>query len=290
MDAAAEMKAKIDEQLADIQKLPAMPGVVQKILVLANDPDADIQKLSEEISKDAAITAGVIRLSNSAYYRPQRPVRSVQEAVMTLGLRTVKNIVLITASKGILAIPLEGYKMDAKDVWDHSLIVAELADRICKMRRTRVPPDVAFTAGILHDIGKIVLAQYFKKAYRQVAAEIDKNPEVSFSQIERSILGYDHAEIGGKLLSIWQFPPELSEAVALQYHPEKAQKNPELTCLVHLANHIALVAGVGVDTGGLSESLSKFALDTLKITDNDLQALYSSLPEFLGELTDLRGT
>src|SRR6185295_16659366 len=77
MESATEIRQKIDEQLADIEKLPAMPSVVQKIVVLATDPDADIHKLSDEISKDTGITAGVIRLSNSAYYRPQKPVRSV---------------------------------------------------------------------------------------------------------------------------------------------------------------------------------------------------------------------
>jgi len=289
MESATEIRQKIDEQLADIEKLPAMPSVVQKIVVLATDPDADIHKLSDEISKDTGITAGVIRLSNSAYYRPQKPVRSVQEAVVTLGLRTVKNIVLITASKGILASPLEGYRMEAKDIWDHSLLVAELAGRVSKTKRTKTPPDVAFTAGILHDIGKVVLAQYFKKVFRQVAAEVEKNPNEPFAEVERRIMGYDHAELGGKLLTIWKFPPDLCEAVSFQYTPEKAKISPELASLVHISNQIALAAGVGVDTGGLAEPLSKFALTTLRLTDADIEMLYAGLPEFLGEMNDLRG-
>ena len=286
--AAEEIKRQIDEQLADISRLPAMPSVVQKVVVLASDPDADVHKLADEISKDAGITAGVIRLSNSAYYRPQRPVRSVQEAVVTLGLRTVKNIVLVAASHSILSQPLDGYRSEGKDIWDHSLLVAELAARIARLKRTKVQPDVAFTAGLLHDIGKIILYQYFKKLYRMVAAEVEKNPAESFDSVERRIVGYDHAEIGGRLLSIWKFPAELAEAAALQYNPEKAVASPELTSLVHVANHIALAAGVGVDSSGMAEPLKKQALEILRITEADLEALYGGLPELLGEMNDLR--
>ncbi len=286
--AAEEIKRQIDEQLADITRLPAMPSVVQKVVVLAADPDADVHKLAEEISKDAGITAGVIRLSNSAYYRPQRPIRSIQEAVVTLGLRTVKNIVLVAASRGILSEGLEGYKSEGKDTWDHSLLVAELAARISRLKRTKIQPDVAFTAGLLHDIGKVVLSQYFKKVYRMVAMEVEKNPAEPFDSVERRMLGYDHAEIGGKLLTLWKFPPELAEAAAMQYQPENAKASPELTSLVHVANHLALAAGVGVDSSGMGEPLKKAALDILRLSEADLEALYGGLPELLAEMNDLR--
>lgn len=283
-----EIKRQIDEQLSHIDQLPAMPDVVARVVRLASDPDADIHKLSEEISHDTAITAGVIRLSNSAYYRPQRPIRSIQEAVVTLGLRVVKNIILVTASKGILAVPLEGYRLEARDVWDHSLLVAELAGRICRLKRAKVPPDVAYTAGILHDIGKIILSQYFKRIYRMVALELEKNPTEPFESVERRMTGYDHASLGGRLLAIWKFPADLCEAVSCQYHPETARTSADLACVVHVANQIALASGVGVDTGGLTEPLSKFALDRLQLTDADLASLYSTLPELLQEMGDLR--
>lgn len=282
-----EIKQKIDATLQNLQELPAMPAVVIKAVHMASDPNADFKQLADEISKDPAITANVIRLSNSAYYRPTRQVRSIQEAIKALGLKTVKDIIVIAATKKLLNVPLDGYKMEGADLWDHSLVVAELASRITKLKKAG-PPDVAFTAGLLHDIGKLVLQNYFRRIYRLVTMEMENNPEARFTDMEKQFMGYSHPEIGSKLLRIWNFPEELSEAVEHSYSPEKATINPNLTSAVHIANEIALSAGIGVDMGGLSEPLSKFALEKLKLQEEDIKTFYDQLPELMTEIQDLR--
>ena len=283
-----EIKAKIDALLGDAAQLPPMPAMVAKLNALASDPDVDMKALAEEISRDPAITAAIIRLSNSAYYKPSRAIRSVHEAIVTLGLRVVTNIVMVAASKGILKVDLEGYKMEAGEMWDHCLTVAELASTIARLKKNLVPTDVAFTAGLLHDIGKVVLVQYFHGVYLRMVAELEQNPGRSFSDLERHYTGYSHDELGGAMLEAWNFPAELVEAVRYSYHPEKAVHNPALCSTVHVANMIALSGGVGVDVGGMNESLSGFALKTLELNDREVEALYSHLPEILEKLGDLR--
>ncbi|MCB1307267.1 MAG: HDOD domain-containing protein [Leptospiraceae bacterium] len=285
---ATQIKAQIDAALADIDKLPSMPMIASRLTTMASNPDVDIKALAEEISHDPAITAAIIRLSNSAYYAPSRPIRSVQEAIMTLGLNVVKNIAMVAASRGILKVDLESYKMDAADMWDHCLVVGEVAQSIALLRKTKTGDDVAFTAGLLHDMGKVVLVHFFKTAYRQVIMDMDSNPDVSFLDLERKYTGYTHAEIGAKLLEQWQFPAELVEAVRYSYEPEKASINQELCCVVHVANAITLSAGVGLDIGGLSQHLSAFALEKLGMGEREMQAIYSRMPEFLEKLQDLR--
>ncbi len=292
MDAAetqAEIKARIDELLQDVTQLPPMPAMVARLNALVQDPEVDMKALADEISLDPAITAAIIRLSNSAYYRPSRAIRSVQEAIVTLGLRVVKNIVVVAASKGILKVNLDDYKMEAPEMWDHSLAVAEIAASIARLKKqSGVPEDVAFTAGLLHDIGKVVLVQYFHKVFLKIIADMETQPGVSFTELERKYTGYSHDQVGGTLLERWGFPDELVEAVRCNYHPEQATVNPRLCSMVHVANAIALSGGIGVDIGGLNEELSKTALQNLELSDRELEALYGHLPEILEKLSDLR--
>ena len=292
MDAAetqAEIKARIDAMLGDVTLLPPMPAMVARLNALVSDPDVDMKSLAEEISLDPAITAAIIRLSNSAYYRPSRAIRSVHEAIVTLGLRVVKNIVVVAASKGILKVDLENYKMDAPEMWDHSLAVAEIAASIARTKkRPALPEDVAFTAGLLHDVGKVVLVQYFHKVFLMIIAELEKNPGTSFTELERKYTGYSHDEVGAALLERWQFPGELVEAVRCTYHPDLATINPELAATVHLANTIVLSGGIGVDVSGLNENLHPHAAEVLGLGNRELEALYGHLPEIMEKLSDLR--
>ncbi|MBI3394907.1 MAG: HDOD domain-containing protein, partial [Spirochaetia bacterium] len=149
------LRPDVEAQLADIKKLPTLPGIARRAIVLAQNPEVDFHKLAEEISKDTAVTASVIRMSNSAYFRPSRRILSVHEAIVTLGLKTVKDIIVIAATEGIINVPLESYRLEGGALWEHSLLVAEIASTISRAKKTTAPADVAFTAGILHDIGKV---------------------------------------------------------------------------------------------------------------------------------------
>ncbi len=286
---ADEMKARIDALLADIQQLPTLPSIATRVIRLATNPDVDIKALADEISRDSAITASLIKLSNSAYFRPSGRIRSVQEAIVTLGLNTVKDIILIIASKGILKVDLDAYKLNGLELWDHSLLVAEMSSRIARLKKIKTAADIAYTAGLLHDTGKVVLIHFFRKIHRQIAMEMDADPSLKFTNLEKKYLGYTNIEIGGKLLRIWNFPDELVEAVGLRDRPDQAVINPELCSVVHLANILVLSAGVGVDAGGLTESISPFAINTLKIKDAELHKLYEDVPEMIENIGDLRG-
>ncbi len=282
------LKPDVEKTLGDITRLPTLPAVANRAIALAYDPNVDFKALADEISRDVAITASIIRMSNSSYFSPSRQIRSVQEAIVTLGLKAVKDIIVMAATEGILKIPMESYKIEGNALWEHSLLVAETSARIARIRKTSTPPDVAFTAGILHDIGKVVLVHFFKRIYRYVALDLENNPTARFADLERKYLGYTHNEIGGKILKQWGVPDELAEAATMQYTPEKATLNPELASIIHIANLIVLQAGVGVDIGGMNMELSRFALTRLGLTDVDLQAVYGELPEMIETLKKLQ--
>jgi putative nucleotidyltransferase with HDIG domain len=284
----AQFKQEIDQLLTDLERLPSFPGIVHKVMQMVRNPDADFQLIAKEISKDIGLTSDILRISNSAYYHPAREIRSVHEAIVILGLKTVKDIVLVSAARGILKQPVVGYRLEERDMWDHCIVVASLASKIATDRKTKTPPDVAFTAGLLHDVGKVVLSQVFRKACVQVSMEAKQHPDRRFTELEKKYMGYNHSEVGAILLKKWNFPAELVEAALYNYNPEKAQINPELTALVHIANWIALSAGIGVDAGGLSEHLSMEAVARRGLTDADIRTYYENLPELLESLKELR--
>ena len=280
------MKEQIDALLKDIKKLPQMSNVVVKILNLVNKKDVSINEVAAEISKDPSITASIIKLSNSAYYRASKPIKTVPESLMTLGLETVKEIVMLSASKAVLQKDLKGYQLEADEMWMHSLVVAELSGKIVNLKKLPVAKDLAFTSGLLHDIGKVILTQFFPLKVMEIRNEL-KNMETTFTEIEKKYFGYDHQEVGLKVLTYWNFPDELKEVVSYHHNPDLATKFPLLTSIVHIANTITVISGIGIDIGGINQELSPFALKQTGISEKDLESIYTGIPEIQKQLIEL---
>lgn len=283
------LRKEIEEKLNHIDRLPSFPEVVHKVLSMIRNPNVEFRDISNEIVKDPGLTSDIIRLSNSAYYHPIREIRSLEEGIKILGLNVLKEIILIAAARGILIQPVDGYKLDSKELWEHSIIVGFLSAKISEdIKKPEVPKDVAFTAGLMHDCGKLVLSSTFKKAIYYINLEYQKNPEVSFIALEKKYIGFTHNEIGSILLKNWNFPEDLIDAVKNLYEPENSKKNPILTSLIHIANWIAISAGIGVDVMGMNETLSSFAIHKLKINDEIMKKYYESIPEYLEIIKDLK--
>ncbi|MDX1959804.1 MAG: HDOD domain-containing protein [Leptospiraceae bacterium] len=281
------MKEQIDLLLKDVNKLPPMSNVVLKVMELVQDPSVSIQILAAEISKDPGITASIIKISNSAYYRASKPIRTVQEALMTLGIQTVKEIVVLTASKAILKKDLKGYQLEADDSWAHSITVAELSSKIVTHKKLPIRKDLVFTSGLLHDIGKVVLAQFFPMKMLEIRDEV-KNLSSQFTDVEKKYFGYSHEEVGLKLLDAWNFPDELKEVVAYHHKPELSKKFPLLVSVVHIANTIAIICGIGIDIGGTALELSNFALQTTGVSEADVELYFTNIPELQKSISELK--
>ncbi|TGM45622.1 HDOD domain-containing protein [Leptospira vanthielii] len=280
------LKSKVDEILQDVNKLPAISSVVSKVLEKLQKPDVNIADLAQEISKDPAITANVIKLSNSAYYRASKPIRTVQEALMTLGIKTVKEIVLLTAAKGILSQDLNSYQMEAAQLWTSSLLVAELSSKIVQHKKLKIDKDLAFTSGLLCSVGKIVLAQFFSPVMMQIKADLKDNQE-PFPMLEKKYFGYTHMEVSENLLKRWNFPQELTDVVANYLTPENSKNNPVLTSVVHIASILIVVSGIGIDIGGESVPISPFALSQTGVTEADIETYFVHIPDLQAGLADL---
>lgn len=225
------------KKLERIQDLPMLPSAAIKINKLLKDANVSIRELSETIEKDQAIVAKLLRLVNSAFYGFQGKITTVSHAARILGFNTVRNAVVSISIIRSLSMRTVWAGFDMVEFWNHSVSVA-VAGRQLAERTKLCPPDEAFVAGILHDIGKVVLAHYFQELFYKTW-EYVKDNQVPWIEAERQALPNNHAEVGGFLADKWQLPEGLIEAVAYHHDFSSDCKRPDLVAIVHAADVLA---------------------------------------------------
>ncbi|HNX58196.1 MAG TPA: HDOD domain-containing protein [Spirochaetota bacterium] len=281
------IKKRIEQIIANLDQLPSLPVVVTKIINMVNDPEVDFKKVADEISHDQAITADILRICNSAYYSKGKEIASVDRAIVTLGIKEVKDIVVISTTKQILNKPIIGYDLDKGDLWKHNLLVAMLAKKMALDKKKRALSDTIFTGGIIHDVGKTVLAMFVANTFKDIIA-LSQEQHIPFTNAEHEIMGFDHTEIGEKVLTKWQFPDVLRSIVRFHHEPMSApQPHREAVSFVHVANSICLMAGIGIGSDGLYHELNEEAVNIIGYTGPELENLYAHVPEILKQAKDM---
>lgn len=197
--------------LERVTELPALAPIVQRVLVLLEREDFDWQEVSEIIAQDQNLAAQLLRLANSAMTGLRRRVTSLTTALRILGARSVKNLLLTLTVRPILQSPSE------VQLWEHSLACALVARRLAQQTRL-VDPEEAFTAGLLHDLGKALLFRHFPRSYKRANFIAHQQGCPTFV-IERLIFSVTHAEVGAWLLERWRIPASFCEAVAMHHIP-----------------------------------------------------------------------
>jgi putative nucleotidyltransferase with HDIG domain len=274
-----QMKQRLEQVINNIGQLPSIPDVASKVISMVNNPDTSFTQIAEEISKDQAITTNVLKLCNSAYFSRGKEILSVERAAVTLGTKEVKDIVFVAATKSILDKEIMGYDLAKGDLWKHGLAVAVLSKQIAQLKKKNEIADVVFTGSIIHDVGKTVLALYVQSAFKEIIALVESK-QITFQSAEREIMGFDHQEIGEKILTKWSFPQILKDIVRFHHEPENSPPESKLlVSIVHIANTICLMGGIGVGSDGLYHQISDEAIKTAGLNDRELEKLYSNLPD-----------
>ena len=226
------------KKLDRIDDLPTLPFIAMEVNKMLLDYDISISKLAKTIEKDQAIVPRILKLVNSAFFGFRSKIGSVSHAVVLLGFNTVRNAVVSisiidTFSKDKEA--LEGF--DVTEFWKHSLAVAVISRHLAEKTRLQLPDD-SFTAGLLHDIGKIVLFQHFQDLFKKVWTSAREN-NLSFYDAEKKEIPITHARIGGYLAKKWQLPEFLHDAIKYHHALSKNANDFNLLMTVHIANIIA---------------------------------------------------
>ena len=281
------IKKRIEQVIENLDQLPSIPEVASKIINMVNDPNVSFKLIGDEISRDQAMTTNILKLCNSAYFSQGKEITSVERAIVSLGLKEVKNIVMVVATKPVLDKFVIGYDLAKGDLWLQGLVVATIAKKIALMKKNKEIADVVFTGGIIHNVGKVVLAIFVQNTFKDIMDLVQTN-NISFPEAEKEIMGFDHQEVGEKILTKWNFPPVLRSIVRFYHDPEHAPKEHAVeVSIVHVANVISLMAGVGVGSDGLYHELNGFALKQTGLSGQEIDDLYAKIPETIKQIREL---
>jgi putative nucleotidyltransferase with HDIG domain len=222
------------DAIAAAQRLPSLPAAVAEVIANIDQDDINLETLADKISCDQALTARILRLANSSFYGQPKSIATIPRAISVLGLRSVRTLSIAAAVTGQFA-GLRSADFDFLAFWRHSLGTALHARALAA--HAGFNPDAAFTAGLLHDIGHMILLTRFPEVFSAVLA-YRKQHQCGILVAERVILGFDHTAIGAAVVAHWRFPTSICEVVG-QHHDERDGQPLSLSTIVRLCNETA---------------------------------------------------
>ena len=254
--------------------LPTLPTVVTQMMSLIDNPNTSANDVAKLISTDQALTAKMLKLANSAFYGFLREIATVNHAVVVLGFETVKSLGLSVSVLERFSGANDNGEFDRQRFWEHSIACA-VAARIlaAKVRyRTRGQGE-AFAGGILHDIGKLVLSQFFPDEFSEILHLVNTE-NIYIGKAEEEVLGLTHAEVGAWLGERWNMPKQLVDAIAYHHMPGRLpQREAELPSLIHLADFLCRREQIGDGGSARMPSLDPAALRTFGIHEEPKAAM-----------------
>lgn len=259
--------------LGQADRLPPFPDVVTRLETELSSPNVSNRRISSLLAQDAVLVSKLLRVANSAYYVGNQNIASVDDAIVRLGFRELRRLVYSASIIG-------RYQKLGKGVmprfWEHSLSVALASRAMCDFCKQPVAVDVqeaAYVAGLLHDLGAIVLMHWFPEDYRHVVAGLRAEGGLA-SDHESKLFGIEHGEVGGILAAQWALPPGIQQAIMCHHQPWRAvDEQRSLVRLVHIADFICNNQGYGREEFGSPHWFDPEAWDFLGLGIDDIQAI-----------------
>lgn len=244
MESEVKPRADLDalrlriREIKERHKLPSPPAVMTKVIRIMNNPDFNVRELSRAINDDPALASRTLSTARSAHYAQRFQPKTVHEAILVLGLRTLRNIVIASAAKSFLA---RTNKISQR-IWVHSLASA-LAARIVAKRIGFGDPEIAFLAGLLHDVGEMVLFNGDPRGFEELVREAQQT-RASTAEEEAKRYGFDHRAVGVALLDFWHIDEAVTEAV-LGHHKSEDSSIESLAAITDMADYLTAQADLG---------------------------------------------
>lgn len=233
----------VDLIVQKISALPRLPLTSMRLMQLLSNPDTSVRDVVEVIRFDPAVTAELLKICNSASLGLMHKIESVTDAARLLGTNRIFQLVMAAHTRTLLGNSQNGYGIPTGALWKHSVAVALTSERLARnLARDQVGQ--AFTAGLLHDIGKIVLNTAVASDYAKIVALV-KQGGVSFCEAEKSVLGFTHAEIGARVGERWDLPERIVRAIRYHHEPEFCEPHDLIVDLIHIADVVCLQVGIG---------------------------------------------
>jgi putative nucleotidyltransferase with HDIG domain len=259
--------------------LAAVSPSVLKLIGMLKQSGLANEDVVEVLKHDTVLTAKLLRACNSPSLGFDEPISSVNQAVLLLGYQQILQMVLALTFRETLIAPLSGYAVEANELWRHSLIVAVACELVSHSRPgLNAEPAMAFTAGLLHDIGKLAINQTLTPESQAAIRYRIAEHGASRLEAERGVLGTDHAEVGGCLLNFWRLPEEIVEAVA-NHHDPVLEPRCRLSSVVYLANCLAHLAGSAPGCEAYALKMQSRVTTAFELTPETIEGLVVQVRE-----------
>ncbi len=272
-------KPKVDIEVLVETNLPPSPGNIMRLTKLLNDFNTPTRKVTEAVSYEPMLVAHILRLANSPVYGLERKVTLIEAAIKTIGNERLHEIVMMGLGSSTFAKQIRASAV-ARKIWEHSLAVAIVARELSKDLKMKGTEE-AFTCGLLHDIGKLIL---FTHDYQDFTATLNENDENKMLYNERELYGYDHAQIGSLVARRWGLQDEVCDTICYHHNPAMAPCPMVVAHVVEVADIIANIKGYGLrceDESALSTSASVMKL---RLTPEGLEDTWNNTEESIKEV------
>ncbi len=250
---ATQLKREVD----NLSNLPTLPGIVKFVAAMVEDESSNAQEIGQVIARDQVLSAKILRLVNSPFYGFPGRISSVPHAVVLLGFNVVKGLVLSAAVFDNLAT-------ETKGLWQHSLGTAVLSRRIARILNLPEPDEI-LVAGLLHDLGKVILSFLTEEDYKK-AVSVAHEKHVHIAEAETQVFGFDHTTVAQWVAEAWHLPERLSRAMTCHHAPGNAQPNQQIAAVVHIADILARGLNYGQPGDPTMPSFDPATLDFLGLT------------------------
>jgi len=223
----------LKEKVRNIIQLPTLPVVAMEVASLVDNPKTSAAALGRVISTDQALTARMLKIANSAFYGFPKRISTIDFAIVVLGFDALKEIVMSVSIINSFRTKTN-QEFNAEQFWQHSIVCGITARQAAQNSGYRISGE-AFVAGLLHDIGILILHQHFRREFQEIL-QLQQKEGIPYLEAEEHVLGTTHAEVGSWLAERWNLPNQLVEAIAYHHNPDEAQYNPKLVTLLHFAD------------------------------------------------------
>jgi HD-like signal output (HDOD) protein len=240
---APETAERLQSIVMTTRDLPARPQVAAKVLELSSDPETSANQLQQVISDDQAMTGRILKIANSAMYSCSRKVKTLTEAIVMLGFNSIRSLVVTSAARNLYNTRKSRTGLKERLLWEHSIGCA-IACRLLAAERVPGLAEEAFLAGLMHDIGKLVLNLRVPEQFDEVV-QIVYNENRPFHVTEAELLGFDHTQVGALLVNKWKLSPMLEEAILNHHNPEALTPDNPLLLYLDLGNQMCKKMGIG---------------------------------------------
>ncbi len=283
---------KIESFVSRVKDLPTLPSVVLKVNQILMDNSATIDSVCEIVGRDPALTSKVLRLANSSYYGLSYHVDTLARAITVLGFNTIRSLATTVSVFKIFGRDMVD-SFDLKGLWHHSLGCA-IASKALVNRMDTELQEKAFICGLIHDIGKVVIAQNLSEETTEVLRRLEDSNAPDMAEIEKELIGFTHPEVGALIAEKWHFPKEFSEAIRLHHclgvlgsggEPsgadgmEKEEESALLAYAVYAGNQVAKNLDLGNSRDKRVKEIQPLVWETLGLSEKELPELFAKIKE-----------